>query len=191
MSTKIDIASNALILIGDEPISSFDETGAGATAAANLYEATYQKVLAFHPWSFAMKEQRLSRLSQSPEPETNYKYAYQIPVDMIKIWAVLPHSNYAIVGDKLYSNSNTLLMRYLYRVDEQAIPPQVVKAIEYALASDFAMLVTESTNKAQYYEQKYRDQVALASSSDSQNRPQTAIVDSPFIRARLSGEGFS
>jgi len=37
MASDIDIASNALVLIGDNPINSFTEPGAGATAAANLY----------------------------------------------------------------------------------------------------------------------------------------------------------
>jgi len=190
MPTSIDIASNALILIGDEPISSFSDPGSGAQAAANIYPETYRQVMSEHPWSFAFKEQQLSRLSQQPDKLTNYKYAFQIPVDLIRLWAIFPQSNYTIVGKYIYSNESDLLARYIYKVDETELPPHVVKTIEYRLASDFAMLVTESQTKAEFFESKYRDMLASAKSIDSQSRPQEPIIDSPFIDVRRSGTGY-
>ncbi len=186
-STKIDMASNALLLIGDEPISSFDDPGAGATVAANLYDETYRSVLASHPWPFALKEQFLSRLSQEPDEQTFYKYAFQLPADLIRIWKIMSHSNYDIVGLLVYSNEATLLCRYVYQVTETALPPHVVKAIEYKLAAEFAMSVTENANKAQYYEKKYLLQVAQAQTIESQGHPQKGFVDSPFVDVRLTG----
>ena len=62
MPSSIDIASNALLLIGDNPISSFDDPGAGAKVAANLYPETKKRMLSEHPWSFALKQQRLNTL---------------------------------------------------------------------------------------------------------------------------------
>lgn len=190
MPTSIDIASNALILIGDEPISSFSDPGAGAQAAANLYPETFRQVMSEHPWSFAFKEQMLSRLSQQPGSLTNYKYAFQVPPDLIRLWAVFPQSEYVIVGKYLYSNQNELLARYIYEVDETDLPPHVVKTLEYRLASDFAMLVTESQTKAEFFEAKYRDMLQSAKAIDAQGRPQESIIDSPFVDVRLSGRGF-
>lgn len=190
MPTDIDIASNALLLIGDEPISSFSDPGAGPTVAGNIYAETYRKLLAEHHWSFALKEQLLNRLSQQPNDLTNYKYAYQIPPDLIRVWAVFPHSEYTIVGSLLYSNENELLARYVYQIDETALPPHFTKALEYKLASEFAVSVTESVSRSEYFERKYLASMALARSVDSQNRPQVPIVDSPFVDVRLSGRGF-
>ena len=190
MPTGIDIASNALILIGDEPISSFSDGGAGAEAAGNLYPSTYEQVLSEHPWSFALKEQQLSRLSQTPDEKTFYKYAFQLPADMIRLWKIMPHSNYDLVGLLLYSNEPELLARYLYKPEETTLPAHFVKALEYKLASEFAMLVTESQNKATYYEQKYRQMIGIARTVDSQGRPQQSIVDSPFVDVRLAGRSY-
>ena len=187
MPTSIDIASNALILIGDSPISSFDDPGAGATAASNLYAETYKGVLSEHPWSFALKELQLSRLSAQPDSETGYTYAFQIPSDMIRLWALFPHSNYTIIGGLIYSNQTELIARYVYQVSETSLPAHVVKSIEYKLASEFAMLVTEDAQKAGYYEQKYMESVAKAKSIDSQGRPQVSMIDSPFVYVRFSG----
>ena len=190
MSSDINMASNALLLIGAEPIVDFDDPGAGATVAKAIYPDTYTMILSEHPWSFAFKEQYLNQLSESPDPETNFKYAYQMPTDVIRVWAVLPHGNYTIVGDKVYSNDNKLLMRYVYKVAETRVPPHVVKAIEYKLASDFAISVTEDFNLASIYENKFLMQLSKAKNIDSQGRPQQSIVDSPFVDVRLSGRSF-
>jgi hypothetical protein len=191
MPSDIDIASNALILIGDDPISSFADEGAGPRNASALYPETKKAVISEQPWTFALKEQFLNRLSQTPEQETGYSFAYQVPTDLIRIWAVFPHSLYVRVGDLLYSNQTTLLCRYVFDVDETAIPPHVVKAIEYKLASELSIPVAEDRAKAEFYEQKYIEQARKAMSIDSQGQPSVPIIDSPFVDVRSGGGSLS
>ena len=181
MASDIDMASNALILIGDDPISSLAED----VAAANLYASTYEYVLSEHPWSFAMKEQTLSRLSQAPDRETGFSYAYQMPVDLIRLWAVMPVSNYRIVGELLYANASSLLARYVYRVPESRLPAHAVKTIEYKLAADFSISVSEDEKKAQIFERKYIDSLSQSMAKDSSQHPYEGIKRNP-IRNRRS-----
>jgi len=187
MPSDIDIASNALLLVGDNPINSFTEPGAGAQVAANIYPETKKKLLSTHPWSFALKQQRLNRLSQTPDDLTNYRYAFQLPTDLIRLWNVQCHGNYILIGDLLYSNDIKLLATYVYDVDEVALPPHFVKALEYSLASDFAIAVTEDNTRAALYEQKANTLASEAMAIDSQSRPQVGIVDSPIIDVRFGG----
>ena len=191
MPTAIDIASNALVMIGDEPISSFEDPGAGALVASAIYSNTYRSLIASHPWTFSLKEQFLSRLTAEPDAKTNFKYAFQLPADLIRIWKIMSHSNYDQVGSLIYSNENELLCRYGYQVDETDLPPHFVQALEYKLASDFAISVTEDLQKSQYFEQKFINQSTIARSVDSQGHPQRKIVDSPFIDVRASGKGYN
>lgn len=191
MTTAIGMSSNALQLLGDDVIASFDDPGTGAQVAGSLYPDTYKAILATYPWKFALKEQYLSRLTQAPDPETYYQFAFQVPTDCIRIWKVMSYSRYTIVGQYLYSNQPSLLCRYIYRVAEADLPPQVVKAIEYKLAAEFAVPVTEDIKKAQFYEQKYLYQVAQAQTIDSQNQPMQSIIDRPLIDARLSGSTYA
>ena len=190
MATDIDMASNALVLLGDSPISSFDDPGAGAQTASNLYTETYRSVLASHPWPVALKEQHLSRLSQQPDVETFYTYAFQLPADLIRIWKMMSHSRYDVIGSLVYSNEPALLCRYIYQVDEADLPPHMVKAVEYKLAAEFAIPVTEDENKAQIYERKFQMQVAQAQTIESQGHPQHSIIDSPFTDVRLTGSSY-
>lgn len=187
MASDIDIASNALLLIGDNPISSFTDAGAGAQVAANLYPETKKRLLSEHPWSFALKQQRLNKLSQVPDVLTGFKNAFQLPTDLIRIWNIQSHSNYTLVGNLLYSNENEILATYIYDVDEVNLPPHFTKSLEYSLASDFAIAVTEDNKMSQLMEQKAINAKAQAMSIDSQGRPQVAIIDSPIINARFSG----
>ncbi len=187
MPSSIDIASNALLLIGDNPISSFDDPGAGAQAAANLYPETKKRLLSEHPWSFALKQQRLNKLSQKPDELTNFNSAFQLPTDLIRIWDMQIRTDYILIGNLLYSNQEELLATYIFDVDEVNLPPHFVKSLEYALASDFAISVTEDTTKAGLYEQKSINAINQAMAIDSQGRPQRGIISSPLIDVRFSG----
>jgi hypothetical protein len=187
MPSSIDIASNALLLVGDNPISSFDDPGAGAQAAANLYPETKKRLLSEHPWSFALKQQRLNKLSQTPDELTNFNNAFQLPTDLIRIWNMQPRGDYILIGNLLYSNQNEILATYVFDVDEVNLPPHFVKSLEYALASDFSISVTEDTKKAALYEQKAINATSQAMAIDSQGRPGRGIIDSPLIDVRFAG----
>lgn len=187
MASSIDIASNALVLIGDNPISSFDDPGAGAQAATNLYQSAKEKLLSEHPWSFALKQQRLSKLSQNPDTLTNFRNAFQLPTDLIRLWSIKSHSNYDIIGSLVYSNENELLATYVFDVDEVNLPPHFVEAFENVLASKFALSVTEDRAKSETFKKISIQSTAQAMAVDSQSRPQQPIIDSPLIDARMGG----
>ncbi len=187
MASSIDISSNALLLIGDNPINSFDEPGAGPQVASAIYHETKRRLLSEHPWSFALKQQRLNRLSQTPDDKTNYQYAFQLPTDLIRIWNIQDHADYIIIGNLLYSNQISLLCTYIYDVADTSLPPHFIKSLEYALASDFSIAITENQSFAALYEQKSRDAINQAMAIDSQNRPQSGIIDSPLIDVRHGG----
>lgn len=180
MATDIDMASNALMLLGEAPISALSES----TAANNLYQSTYDYVLSEHPWSFALKEQYASRLTQTPATETGYTYAFQVPVDSIRLWAVMPVIDYRIVGEVIYARSDTLLCRYCYSVEESRLPAHMVKTIEYKLAADMAISVTEDEQKAQIFNQMYRDSLNMSMAKDSQQHPFEVLQRNTIRRAR-------
>ena len=187
MATDIGMASNALLLLGDDPISSFNDAGKGAQTAAAFYPETYKAVLSEYPWPFALKEQELSLLSQKPDPLVSFTNAFQLPTDMIRLWRVFPRQNYELINDLLYTNAPKVLARYIHKVSEVQLPPHFVKAMEYKLASDFAISVTEDQGRMDRYFNLYINQVAKAMSIESQGKPQQPIQDSPFVDVRHGG----
>ena len=185
MASDIDIASNALQMIGASSISSFTETGGDAAVANALFEPLVLDILSCNFWRFAMKKQLLNKLSQTPLNE--FQNAFQIPTDNIKIERVEPRIRYKIFQDKIYSDSNTIELDYLFRADTSAWPAYFVLLVTYKMASEFALSVTDNEQKNALYEDKFRTQLGKAFTADAQQYPQTAIVDSPFTDVRFNG----
>ena len=67
MSTDIEICSNALLLIGDDPITSFSDNSAGEIVSSDFYNRTKNEVLCHYPWAFAKKLREIGLI--------NYGYA--------------------------------------------------------------------------------------------------------------------
>ena len=181
--SKVQLASNALILLGDEPISSFQDPGAGAKAAANLYESTLLGLLSSHRWNFATKKVKLSQLTATPLNE--YKYQYQLPTDYVTIITTQPTSIYRILEDKLYTDSNTVEIDYIYQITADKFPAYFIKAFEYYLARELCIAVTEDMNKYELMNRAYETESRKARYADSQSAPQVPIQDDPYIRVRV------
>ncbi len=185
MASGIDIASNALQMIGAKSISSFDSPGASAAVAKALYEPMLEALLTRTYWRFAIKKQKLNLLSQDPLNE--YKYAYQIPTDCLKVERVYQVKNYQVYRDLIYTNTLDIDIDYVYRVEDSALPAYFVLAFTYKLASEFALSVTDDVGKNQTYEAKFREAIGEAFAADAMQHPQTPIQDQPFSDVRLSG----
>lgn len=179
--SKVSIISNALVLLGDEPISSLTETGAGARAS-NIYDSAYYSILSSHRWNFAIKKKELSKLTQAPLNE--YNYQFQLPTDFIVIITTYPVSTYKIVGDKIYSDSDKIEIDYIYKIAEEKLPPYFIKCFEYYLATQLAIPITEDYNKMEIMQRMYERESRNARYADMQSAPVTPIQDDPYIRVR-------
>lgn len=187
MSSKVDIVSNALLLVGHTAISSFDaDQGAGATVGSALYDTTLQYLLSTTYWRFSVKQQQLSRLSATPLK--NWQYAFQVPTDAITIHRVTPRVNYQIFEDKLYSNANELYADYTYQVAAEDLPQYFVQIFQYKLAADFAISITNDVQKNALYEQKFAREIKIAMAADAKSHPPEPILDQPFTDVRLYGD---
>jgi len=185
MASDIDIASQALQLIGASPINSFSDPGAGAKVASNIYESTLRNLLTSTYWTFTLKKQELNLLTSPPVNE--FQYQFQIPTDCLKVLKVYPQTYYKIYGDKILTNTKTLSIDYVHRPETNLLPDYFTWALTYKLAADFAMSVTYNENVNALYEQKFRAQIAEAYAADGQQNPQTPIQDQPFTDVRFGG----
>jgi hypothetical protein len=182
MTSKISICSNALILLGDKPISNFDESGAGALAAANLYESSYLNILSMHRWRFATKKATLSRLTT--KPKNQWQYQYQLPIDLVAPITTYPVTDYELYADKLYSNNNSCELDYVYRVDESQLPAFFIKTMEFYMAMQFAIPVTGNSQRMAEMQNLFSQQLKNAKNVDSTIRPNAGIYDSPLTEIR-------
>jgi len=185
MASKIDLISNALILIGDTPINTLTGNSRAQQVANNLYDNIVQNELTKHRWGFARRKAQLSLLVDTPIDD-DWSNAYQLPTDLLVLIKLNPNVAYQVYGDQVYTNlSQALYCDYIKNVDESEWPVYFSKMIEYALARDFASSIRDSAASADRMAAEYLNASRMARATDSMQHPQTPIVNKPFINVRF------
>ena len=151
--SPLDICSRSLILIGAEPISSFDDGSTEALVCVNLYEDLVRTSLTNTRWRFATNQQVLNRLTN--EPTGRYDQAYQLPTDSIMVHALTVNDNnidYQLYGDKAFANTSTadvVVADYTFRVSEIHFPSYFTIAVTFSLAVVLATSIARDASLAQ------------------------------------------
>jgi hypothetical protein len=184
MASKINLISNALILIGDLPINSLTGNTRAQQVASNLYDNIVQNELTKTRWGFARKKERLALTTIIPVDD-QFSSVYQLPSDLLALTTVRPNGYYQLYGDKLHTNHNgALTADYQYDAPESEWPAYFAKMVEYALAKDFATSIRDSSASRQEMSNEYVIASRMARFTDAQQYPQTAIAHRPFIEVR-------
>ncbi len=184
MSSKIDLVSSALVLIGDSPINSLTGNSRAQQVANSLYDTIVQNELTKHRWGFARRKAQLALLTDTPIDE--WQSIYQLPSDLLVLIKLNPNTNYQILSDKVYCNlSEALYCDYIKNVAESEWPVYFDALIKYALAKDFATSIRDSSTVRVEMTNEYMMAARNARFIDSQQHPQTPIVSRPFIDVRF------
>lgn len=183
MASKIDLISNALILIGDTPINDLAGNERRKVVSSNLYDNIVQNELSKHRWGFARQKAQLSLILAAPVDE--WERAYQLPSDLITLIGLSPRIDYQVYGSQVYCNySQALYCDYIYNAPENEWPVYFAKMIEYALARDFSTSIRDSTSTRAEMAAEYENASRMARYTDSQQHPQTPIKSRPLIEVR-------
>lgn len=160
--TKLSICSDALILLGASPLSSFSEGTDSAQICDRLYDDLKDSLIASYPWSWSFKKVQLARLTSTPVNE--WKYQYALPGDRIAGVRAVYRSTQAgvlpiqygweIQGEALDSSEETIVIDYQFSPNESVLPTYFVQLLKYAMAADIAETVTDQLTKAEYFERK-------------------------------------
>lgn len=195
--TKVDICARALIMIGAQPISSFDDGSTEALVASNIYENITQSILCRHRWKFATEQQQLSLLADAPTGR--WEYAYQLPTspDLLQLNTITVADvpiEYARYGDKVFVNgydSNTsVIADYIFRQDESEFPAYFKLGLEYTLASIFAGSVARDAAMIKQFSDEAERQILIAKNTDSQEVTNKRLSTKRFIKNRLTTRGY-
>jgi hypothetical protein len=189
-NSPIDICARALILIGADPITSFDEDTTEALVASNMYEDVARASLVNSRWRFATNQAVLNLLSAAPTGR--YDRAYQLPTDLLMLHAVTVQDlpiEYQVYGDKIFADADSadiLVADYTFRASEQNWPSYFTIAVEYALAVVFATSIARDPTLGSLMKEQGRESMAKARSLDSQQQTARKLTTSRFIAERRS-----
>ena len=189
-NSAIDIASRALVLIGAEPITSFDSSSTEALVATNMYEDTVRAMLSTARWRFATEQAILNQLSDVPTGR--FDIAHQLPSNLLVLHGITINDRlieFTVYGDKVFSDStttDTLVADFTFRADEINFPSYFSLALQYSLASIFATSIARDDRLMQMMETKANQLMAKARNIDAQQQTTRKLVTSRFISNRRS-----
>lgn len=201
MATKLSLINNALILIGDLPLTSLTSGTRAQIVATSLYDNIVQNELSKFRWGFARRQVQLSRAliynTTNPiVPLFDWDAAYRLPIEMSSLITLNPRMRYQVYAEEdsspessktqvVYVNyQGDLYADMIFNVPENEWPVYFSKMIEYALAMDFAPSIRDSATSMQLMSNQYLNASRMARFTDSQQHPQTPIQDRPFINVR-------
>lgn len=192
-TSKVDICARALVMIGAQPISSFTDGSTEALVASNVYEDILQASLTRHRWKFATNQKELSLLSTAPVGR--YEYAYQLPADpgVLQINTltvndyIIPYTRYKnMIYVNNYGANHSLVLDYIFRVEEDYFPPHFRLALEYELASLFAGSVARDAGMINQFKQMSDRQFLISKNIDTAEVTSRKLDTSRFINLRNS-----
>ena len=198
--TALTICSDALLLLGAAPISSFNQGTDEATVCDRLYGDVRDSTLQAYPWSFSFKKVQLARTVNTPVNE--WKYEYALPSDRIgppraaftsTAVGARPFQQWEIYGDKLLTNEEVVVIDYQYSVSEAAMPVWFVQLLKYQMAWHIAEPITDQVSKTDYWktvavgppgENNRGGYMRTAMSIDAQGTTPQSIEDYSLIAVR-------
>ena len=189
-NSAIDIASRALVLIGAEPITSFDSSSTEALVATNMYEDTVRAMLSTARWRFATEQSVLNQLTDVPTGR--FDIAHQLPSNLLVLHGVTINDRlieFTVYGDKVFSDSttsDTLVADFTFRADEVDFPSYFSLALQYSLASIFATSIARDDRLMQLMETIANQLMAKARNIDAQQQTTRKLSTSRFISNRRS-----
>lgn len=189
-NSAVEVSSRALILIGAEPITSFADDNNEALIASNLYEDVARSALVNCRWRFATNQAVLNRLSDAPTGR--YDAAYQLPSDWLMTHAATVNDIpivYQTYGNKLFCDEDAsaqIVLDYSYRADEVDWPSYFTVAVEYEVASVFAIALARDKELAQLMSQQGAIAMSKARMLDSQQQTTRKLATSRFVTQRRS-----
>jgi len=189
--SKFDICNKALVLVGANTITSFDENTTESTVAKQLYESTLENLLSRCRWRFAAEQQQLSRSTETPAARWSAKYP--IPSNALIIHTVTIGDNvieYDRYGTEIFcdaTSADTVVADYTFQPSEADFPPYFKQALVFELASLFAGAIARNDQLSTLYQNRALTQTAYAKSQDSQAQTTRRMNVDRFKNRRNSG----
>jgi hypothetical protein len=186
----LSISNKALRRLGIRELISLQQQGRAAARCRGAVEEIVQELLREHPFSFATDWGTFALLAEAPP--FGYKYAYQAPVNSMRLIDVratkdlrAPRINFKPVSNGvIYTDASPCYARHVeYNESDLAkAPPDFIKAAAYRLGAEIAVPLSKSTELANmekladYYFDRARLNDAATENERGQDENRTCTI---------------
>lgn len=186
MTTKVEICSDAALLVGSPPISDLSTNAPSVILTSNLFDDVRDNLLRAHPWNFSTKRVKLSPLVG--KPPYGYLYEFKVPSDLIRLISIDSDHiglDFRYEGGSILANASSLNLRYIFRNEDASTwPPDFISAVRYELAAQLAFPITKSDSLSQMLAQRAQYALTIAKSNNALENPSQILPRDPLLKAR-------
>jgi hypothetical protein len=199
MSSQVEICNRALIKIGAGQITSITDNTKAARVLSSLWDSVRRAELTKRFWTFALARTSLAALATAPS--WGFGYAYQLPVDFLKIaqvndvWiapGLVDYRNgddspYAIEGGEILTDFGApLKIRYVRDITDPGLFDQLfAEMMACALAKEACYSIMQSREGQNVALKDYDDALRAASLSNAIAKPPQGLPDDSWVLGRL------
>lgn len=186
MATSVSICSNALLMLGAQPINDLAEDLDRARLAANLYPSVRDDILRAHPWNCATK--RVILAPDATPPSFGYSYQFPLPMDWLRTLSVGDYGveiDFRHEGRMLLADDSALKLRYIFRNEiESTWDSMLIHCMTLAMAARMAYAITQSASLEQARIQEMEMALRRARAADGQDDPPETVGDFRLLSSR-------
>lgn len=179
----------ALTHVGANTITDFDtDTSREAIVCRLHYPQVKDEVLTILPWRFAETQVDLGATLQDG-PTYQFKRAFQLPGDVVKVIKtnLVEGTDWAVVGDTLFANDNSVKITYTKRVEDTSLfTPIFTSLIMTLLASRLVMAVgSRKASLVEALQRQFQILIVEGGAVDGQQGEPNEITDTSFLSVRV------
>lgn len=203
--TDISICSQALVILGAEPISSFQDETDAARICSNVYEGVKNNLMSSYGWRFLMEKRSLTKDAQAPVGE--WENSFILPGDAIGLThAVFENAQhkvasneFEIFGRRIYTNHDTLIADYVTAKPESEWTAYFADLVVSAMCAKIGFAITDQQSVSDSWEVKtfgtpsemgMGGKMGKTMSLDAQADGNIGLVNDAFTDARFGTFGY-
>ena len=165
-TSSVEVVSNALRLIGADPITAFTENSEAARLANAFYAPTLDARLRSHNWNFATRRVALAEVSVAPAFE--YAHQFQLPqdpfclyvretdLDEAERWEIETYATETATYRVIVTDATSVKIVYIARITDVSLWDLLfAEAMEVECAYKFSYAIRRNAElTAQLYKEK-------------------------------------
>ena len=183
----IALCSRALIRLGAQPITSFEDGSTEGEICGALYAQSRDALLSAYGWNFATGQVTLAALNENGIGD--YSNVFALPNDFLRALtagsgAKSSGLDYRIMRGKLYTNATQVVLTYVFRPDESEFPPFFDSVLISRLAAELCIPLTENTSRFDTLMRLAETEFARARQLDAQQDRAQKLTSFPLTDVR-------
>ena len=191
MSSKVDLANEALLVLGADTITSFSDTSINAVMVNRFWTTERDVVLRSHRLICAIATANMAALSDTPIIDWEYKFALPTDPYCLRVLDVRTVTgdiklDHEVHGRELLTEESSVDITYISRVEDVALYDALLyEALVFRMAWKLSYPITRDLGVMQSMGQMYEAVVREARSMDSQEGSQDVLETDTLTDLRL------